>query len=129
MLKEKYSDKVYIDMNITDKTLKVYSEMFIYLYSCPEHVKASYLLFYNLFQHLPPSDIILTLNRMRKGIQKYKYFQFLIEKLFKRTTKLFSLKYPGIQNLLPGVARNASLKGYNNISLDSFNRKGICKCS
>ena len=101
--------------NITEEALKNAAEMFLYINTCPTSQMwksrfTSWLTFYkDIFRTESPSQIILTLNRLLKvKNQRYKDEHEVLQKIFKRTTSLFLLKYEAIQRFLPATTKNAS---------------------
>ena len=95
--------------NLTTTDLKNAAEMFIYLNICPKTLKPWLVFYRDLFQTESLERIVLTLNRMMKGTGTDKYFKSLAQKLFKKISSLFSLKYEKIQSMFM-PAGNASLK-------------------
>ena len=94
--------KTNYNVNLPEDKLKSLSEMFLYLNSCPGHLKA-WVTFYNdLFYNKPPNEIVLTLNRILKSDKKTgkKDSKLIAKKLLKKVTTIFSLKYKGINKTL-----------------------------
>ena len=91
--------------NVKADSLKIASEMFIYLNTCPGKLDAKwyssqyfevwfqawYKFYENLFKTDSPEQIILTLNRMMKGNNyRNKDGRIMAEKLLKKTAALLS---------------------------------------
>ena len=97
--------------NISPKTLKTATEMFLYLYSCPHFADPNsaswfkkWVGFYSyLFKTTAPDKIILTLNTMLKQESAPGSAQGRIDTVLKTTGTLFSLKFEQIQSVLPGT--------------------------
>ena len=84
--------------NMTAENLSNAAEIFIYLNTCTDTWFKSWYTFYNdLFQTQSVDKIILTLNRMMKSENLDNKIRD--EKLFEKSTTLFSLKYEEIQKL------------------------------
>ena len=97
--------------NITDSSLKVAGEMFLFINSCPYDLQYWFKFYADLFKNKSPDIITLTLNRMlKRGNQRNKRLKTIVKKLFTRVTSLLSLKYEEIQNGTQGLG-NFSLKG------------------
>ena len=96
--------------NITLDELKSAAEMFIYLNLCPGSMKAEFQFFDGLFKKNTPYLIILTLNRLMKGVnnQKTVFFKMIAQSLLNRIAKMLSLKYEDLMSILPGLLNNAS---------------------
>ena len=115
--------------NMTDEDLQTAAEMFMFLNACPANdatdMKQSvnaWSQFYNdLFQTQSAKNIILTLNRLIKN----KEARVTAEKLFKRMTSLFELKYPEFQTMLPAAV--AGLDYNQTFNNDSVNMKDKCQ--
>ena len=97
--------------DITDKSLKVAGEMFLYLNSCPyESYPFEFELWFkfydNLFKNKSPEVIVLTISRMLKGKGNHsnKRLKTTANQLFTRLTSLLSLKYRNIQNITQGLS-------------------------
>ena len=111
--------------NVKPEDLKMAAEMFIYLNACPEtpslkHWFDTWHRFYTIvFATQSKDQIILTLNRFMKSIEHQNIFgRVSAQKLFKRASKLFSLKSTKIQDILPGMAAdeatlNQTVQGLN----------------
>ena len=110
--------------NITSEDFETAAEMFIYLYTCPTEFINKLMVFYDdLFRTQTPYQIILTLNRMIRiksaGINVGEAWN---EKLFKKATSFFSMKYEEIQNILP---RNNSFINEHDKGQNSLSAKGM----
>ena len=101
-----YSEDIFIDMELTNESLKSAAEMFIYLNSCPETVKPWILFYDDLFSNAPLHKIVLTLNRILKG--KKKHMQRIASKLFLKLEKQFGMHFRPIQNIINGI-HNSSM--------------------
>ena len=108
------SDVIY--QNISAEHLNAAKDIFVYLNACPTpylYWFRPFKMFYkNLFKTKSPIEILLTLNRFTKTQRAVNDERGIMiqEKLFKRATKLFNLKYEEIQSMLHLVdARNVSL--------------------
>ena len=53
--------------NITLANLKIATEMFMYLNTCPDTLRSWILLYTNMFKNQSPDKILLTLNRILTG--------------------------------------------------------------
>ena len=87
--------KTGFNANFPKEKLESLSEMFLYLHSCPGHLKAWVTFYNNLFGKKPPDEIVLTLNRILKS-KKWpltKDSKVIAKKLLDKVTTLFSLKY------------------------------------
>ena len=110
--------------NISAESLKTAAEMFLYLNICPDQMSIQWAIFYQeLFKSQTPYQILLTLNRINllAKTSDSKNHQIIGQKLFKRITVLFSLKYEEIKILTPGVAKYnlyASHRNTINLTLD-----------
>ena len=110
--------------NISAESLKTAAEMFLYLNICPDQMSIQWAIFYQeLFKSQTPYQILLTLNRINllAKTSDSKNHQTIGQKLFKRITVLFSLKYEEIKILTPGVAKYnlyASHRNTINLTLD-----------
>ena len=111
--------------NISAVNLKNAAEMFLYLFSCPKASTMWIIFFNDLIQHNSPYSIVLTLNRIMKGVKSMEneHGNILAKKLFEKITKSFSLKYKEIQNMFPGVMRSR-LSNLNN-SIPKLSPKGV----
>ena len=79
--------------NMTEKDLKTAAEMFLFMKICPTDPLKPWFVFYkHLFETQSLEQILLTLNRMMKGIRtpQNKYFLWLAQKLFQKTKTLIS---------------------------------------
>ena len=119
-----------IHKNISAEHLNAAGDIFVYLNACPTpnfYWFRPYKMFYkNLFETKSPKEIILTINRFMKTLAAIDEDITIEEKLFKRATKLFNLKYKEIQSMLDVVdARNVSLKSdiQNQISSETESKK------
>ena len=91
--------------NMTEKDLKTAAEMFLFMKSCPtEPLKPWFVFYKHLFETQSLEQILLTLNRMMKGIRtpQSKYFLWLAQKLFQKTKTLITLQSNNIIDT-PGV--------------------------
>ena len=91
LAKTKTSFNVYLPEN----KLESLAKMFLYLNSCPGHLKAWVTFYNNLFGSKPPDEIVLTLNRILKS-DKWpltKDSKVIARNLLDKVTTLFSLKY------------------------------------
>ena len=101
---------------MTKEELSSAAEMFIYLNTCPDSYFKSWFTFYkDLFLTQSADQITLTLNRMIKTKSLHskasKDGNLRAEKLLKRTSELFSLKFEDIQAFLyEKTIRNGSIK-------------------
>ena len=93
----------YILQNVEEAKLKIAGEMFLYLISCSEAFDYMFLFLKDLFENEHPDRIILILNKILKNdsgnLSSKKHF----EKIFKKMTNLFTLKYPAIQSYMKGL--------------------------
>ena len=96
--------------NITLDELKSAAEMFIYLNICPGSLKPEFQFFDDLFKKKTPYLIILTPNRLKKGVnnQQTVFFKMIAQSLLNRIAKMLSLKYEDLMSILPGLLNNAS---------------------
>ena len=92
-----------INDTLTKEELKTAAKMFPYLNSCP----TSWLSFYkDLFQTQSATNIVLTIYRiLRKNVSGYEINYQNNQKIFRKITSVFKLKYKEIQNMLPGQVR------------------------
>ena len=110
--------------NVKADSLKIASEMFIYLNICPGKLdtkwyssqylelwfQAWYKFYKNLFKTESPEQIILSLNRMMKSNNfRNKDGRIMAEKLLKKTASMLSLKLNDIQSMLGKGTRNISV--------------------
>ena len=102
--------------NMTKKTLEIAAKMYFYLNSCSDEIK-SWLIFYNdLFKNHQADQIVLSLNRiLRGGYTRNNKFQSIAEKLFNKTTDLFTLKHQLMKNITYGLRTVNSSKEYTNV--------------
>ena len=113
--------------NMTKKTLETAAKMYFYLNSCSDEIK-SWLIFYNdLFKNHQADQIVLSLNRiLRSGYtSRNNKFKSIAEKLFNKTTDLFTLKHQSIKNIIDGLRTVNSSKEYTNV--EGNNSKMIIK--
>ena len=105
--------------DITNENLENAGKMFVYLNMClRDQWHTSWYNFYNnLFKNQQVNNMVLTLNRIMKSRKTplNKSVLYLAEKLLKRITKLFSLKYNEIKSLsgYQGYENSSSEGGYN----------------
>ena len=94
--------------NITLANLKIASEMFMYLNTCPDTLRSWILLYTNMFKNQSPDKILLTLNRILTGKNNpaSKSFKSITRKLMKRTEILFGIQFKEIGRFFEG---NSSL--------------------
>ena len=97
--------------DITDESLKVAGEMFLYLNSCPYESYPFEFEFWfkfydDLFKNKSPEVIVLTISRMLKGKGNHsnKRLKTTANQLFTRLISLLSLKYRNIQNITRGLS-------------------------
>ena len=111
--------------NMSRQHLKTASEMFLYLKVKFEPVTKMWLEFFgNLFENESADQIVLTLSRiMRKT--KGNNIYLVNEKLFRKATNLFQLKYQEIQSLMPGKIKNISDTGSKSSIINGMNRQ-VC---
>ena len=125
--------------NITREKLRVASEMFIYLNTCPGNAnnvatfsptqiwfKSWYKLYDDLFGHYSPDLIILTLNRIMKATTLDEFDFQRNQKIFRFLKTLLKLKYEEFQRLMPGYESNSSMSSfmdYESIKLINKERK------
>ena len=103
--------------NMTKKTLETAAKMYFYLNSCSDEIK-SWLIFYNdLFKNHQADQIVLSLNRILKSghTSRNNKFKSIAEKLFNKTTDLFTLKHQSIKNIIDGLRTVNSSKEYTNV--------------
>ena len=83
-LQQESSDQIM--KNFTSEDLKTAAEMFIYLNMCPGTTKPWIGFYKYLFRTQSPDQIVLTLNRLVKGLKtpQNQYYKELAEILFKR---------------------------------------------
>ena len=107
--------------NMPRQHLKTASEMFFYLDVKMEPVTKMWLEFFgNLFENESADQIVLTLSRiMRKT--KGNNIYLVNEKLFRKATNLFQLKYQEIQSLMPGKIKNISDTGSKSSIINGMN--------
>ena len=105
--------------NISESSLKVAGEMFLYLNSCPYHLQYWFKFYADLFKNKSPEVFLITLNRILKTStaknEDNKRLKMIANKLFTRATSLLSLKYGDIQNITKGVG-DSSWKGGDKIN-------------
>ena len=96
--------------NITSENLKSAAEMFLYLIFCPGTNLPWFIFYKELLQTQTTDQIILTLNRIMKSTkaEENAHFETIAQKLFKRVTVMFDLKYPEIQRYFFGQSINIS---------------------
>ena len=83
--------------NMTREDLKTAGEMFLFMKVCPSKTLKPWMVFYkDLFETQPLDQILLTLNRMTKGVKtsQNEYFLILAQKLLRKTMSLFDTKSP-----------------------------------
>ena len=109
--------------NITLDELKSAAEMFIYLNLCPGTLKAEFEFFDEYFKKKTPYIIILTLNRLNKGLNNPEtwFFKIIAQNLLKRIAKMLSLKYENIMSMLPGLLNNVS----SNADTSNFTKESM----
>ena len=110
--------------NMTKKTLETAAKMYFYLNSCSDEIK-SWLIFYNdLFKNHQADQIVLSLNRiLRSGYtSRNNKFKSIAEKLFNKTTDLFTLKHQLIKNITDGLRTVNSSKEYTNVEGNNGNK-------
>ena len=90
----KINSSIQIIENISISLLETAGKMFLYLNSCPDHLKPWFFMYTDLFQSQTANQIILTLNRILKVDDSHqnKALKTIAAKLFDRITTLFSLK-------------------------------------
>ena len=113
--------------NMTREKLKTAGEMYFYLLSCPDSLMPWFLFYAELFMKKPPTDIVLTLNRILKGetVPFNKGAKEVAEKLFDFIATNSSFKYQEIKRMmqLSHETENSSfstLKLKGNLSLMSL---------
>ena len=111
--------------NMTLGEIKSVAEMFLYLNLCPGPLQAEFKFIDDLFKKKTPYTIILTLNRLNKGInnQQTVFFKIIAEKIMNRILQMLSPKYKDIISMLPGllndVSSNADHSCFNSFSKES----------
>ena len=92
-----------ISPSITKDKLIAAGEMFIYMTMCPKNTAHWITFFKDLLDNYPPSQIILTLNRLSKanfnGNYAYSYVKDIVKEVFIFITKKLNLKFPIVQVL------------------------------
>ena len=99
--------------DISDSTLKLAADMFLYLNGCLKPLK-SWVLFYQHLFEAPPDVIVLKLNRILKGENlspTNNNLKTIASKLFRKVTSLFPLKYKEIQNVTKGLGDSSMTEG------------------
>ena len=99
-----------IFQNITPKTLKIATEMFLYLYGSPHFTDTGSIGWFHrwfgfyrkLFKTTARDKIILTLNRMLKQ-EREENTHGRVDAVLKATGTIMSLNYEQIQSLIPGI--------------------------
>ena len=110
-------------VNMTDSDLKIITEKFIYLNTCPGIFKPWILFYMDLFQNQSPQKIILILNRILKRPHENYNFKWkkIAKQLFEKVTTIFPLNYKDIHNqnqdggFLKG--KKCQAKVWNNLKL------------
>ena len=100
--------------DISDSTLELAAEMFLYLNGCLRPLKSWVLFYQNLFKDQPPDVIVLKLNRILKGENlspTNNNLKSIASKLFRKVTSLFPLKYKEIQNVTKGLGDSSMTEG------------------
>jgi len=69
--------------NLTREDLKMASEIYLYLNTCPHVLKTWFLFYEELFLRESMDMIVLTLNRLMKGASNY-FFRVVAKKLFEK---------------------------------------------
>ena len=97
-----------VSENMPRQHLNSASEMFLYLYLSVDSTTTMWMNFFgNLFETQSATQIILTLNRMMRKTKGMSIYT-VNEKLFKKSTILFKLKYPEILGFMLGRYKNIS---------------------
>ena len=117
------SQKIINFVNMTDSDLKIITEKFIYLNTCPGIFKPWILFYMDLFQNQSPQKIILILNRILKRPHENYNFKWkkIAKQLFEKVTTIFPLNYKDIHNqnqdggFLKG--KKCQAKVWNNLKL------------
>ena len=101
--------------DISDSTLELAAEMFLYLNGCLKPLKSWVLFYQDLFDAQTPADVILLkLNRILKGENlspTNNNLKSIASKLFRKVTSLFPLKYKEIQNVTKGLGDSSMTEG------------------
>ena len=109
--------------DISDSTLELAAEMFLYLNGCLKPMKSWVLFYQDLFENQPPDVIVLKLNRILKGENMSptnNNLKSIASKLFRRVTSLFHLKYKEIQNVTKGSGDSSLTEGIIIMSLKTL---------
>ena len=91
--------------NMTHADLDTAANIFLYLNSCSDLVKKWIIFYSEVFLHMSPSQIVLTLNRILKGDSNTPQsleFRNIAHKLFEEAATSLKLKYKEIKNLTQG---------------------------
>ena len=100
-----------ITENLSESTLTLAAEIFLYLQSCSATLEPWYTFYKDLFETKSTDLIILTLNRNIKITKKTKNndLEKINKSLLNKITSMLSLQYMDIQNYLQGfISNNAS---------------------
>ena len=120
----KINSSIQIIENISISLLETAGKMFLYLNSCPDHLKPWFFMYTDLFQSQTANQIILTLNRILKVDDSHqnKALKTIAAKLFDRITTLFALKYREIQRMTIGqeISNFHGSENPNNFSGQTF---------